>query len=202
MDYTTPMALPKLPPLVPTEGGPVSRGLGAAVLRTLGWHVEGEFPDLPKMVCIMVPHTSNWDFVVAVAFKFALGIRAVWIGKHTLFVWPFGVLLRRIGGMPVERSSRHAFVQRLADEFARREQMIFALAPEGTRKRVERWRSGYWHVAHTARVPIVPVGFDFARRVVVIGAPLHTTESQADDEQRLREFAQRITPRHPANYVA
>ena len=172
------------------------------MLRRAGWRVVGNFPDLPKFVCIMAPHTSNWDFFVAVTVKFALGVRAVWIGKDTLFRWPVRGFLQRLGGIPVVRSAPHAVVQRIADEFAVRDRMIFALAPEGTRKRVERWRSGYWHVAHTAGVPIVPVGFDFALRTVFIGPPITTTDSLEDDERRLRDYVRGIVPKHPGNYVA
>ncbi len=199
--YSTPVAVPKLPPNVPQEGGPLSRALGRAALRAAGWRIAGDFPDLPRFVCILVPHTSNWDFAVAVAAKFALGVRAVWIGKHTLFRWPVAGLLRRLGGIPVERSAPHAVVQRIAGEFAARDRMVFALAPEGTRKRVERWRSGYWHVARTAGVPIVPAGFDFALRTIFIGPPLTPGDSIEDDERRLREYARGIVPRRPGNYA-
>jgi 1-acyl-sn-glycerol-3-phosphate acyltransferase len=170
-------------------------------MRRWGWRFEGAFPALPRFVVVVAPHTSNWDFFVGVTAKFALGLKAVWIGKDSLFRWPVGPLLRRIGGVPVDRSAPNAVVRTMVDEFARHEAMVFVLAPEGTRKRVERWRSGYWHIAHEARVPIIPVGFDFARRCIVIGPPLHTGDDLAADEQRLRDFARGIAPRRPALYV-
>lgn len=201
-DYHTPVPLPLLPSQVPREGGPLSRRLGAWVLSRAGWRVAGNFPDLPKFVCIMAPHTSNWDFFVGVAVKYALGVRAVWIGKHSLFRWPINGFLRGLGGIPVERGAPHAVVQQIADEFAARDQMIFALAPEGTRKRVERWRSGYWHVAHLAGVPIVPVAFDFALRTVFIGPPITTSDSIEADEKRLRDYVRGVVPKRPELYVA
>ncbi len=195
------MPIPVLPSVIPQVGGPRTRALGAWVMRRWGWDFEGEFPALPKLVIVVVPHTSNWDFFVGVAAKFAIGLRAVWIGKDSLFRWPVGLVLRRIGGIPVDRSAPNAVVQTIVDEFARHEAMVFVLAPEGTRKRVERWRSGYWHIAHEARVPILPVGFDFARRRIVLGDTLHTGDALERDEQVLRDFARRITPQRPALYV-
>jgi 1-acyl-sn-glycerol-3-phosphate acyltransferase len=179
----------------------VLRALGRSLLRVWGWRIVGEFPALRRFVIVVAPHTSNWDFVVGLAAKFALSLRAVWIGKHTLFRPPFGKLLRRLGGVPVHRDAPHAVVQQIIDEFAAREAMVFVLAPEGTRKRVERWRSGYWHVAHGAGVPVIPVGFDFALRTIFIGPPHETTDDLNADEERLRAYVRGIAPRHPGLFV-
>jgi 1-acyl-sn-glycerol-3-phosphate acyltransferase len=170
-------------------------------MRISGWQLAGAFPDVPKFMLLVAPHTSNWDFMVAVSAKLALGLNGTWIGKDSLFRWPLRGLLRRLGGIPVDRNSPHGVVKQLVDTFAAREQMVFALTPEGTRKRVEHWRSGYWHVAHDARVPIVPVGLDYAMRIVFIGPPLTTTESLEDDERRLRAFFAGVHPKRPENYV-
>jgi 1-acyl-sn-glycerol-3-phosphate acyltransferase len=151
-------------------------------------------------VLIVAPHTSNWDFFVALAAKWAIELEGVWIGKHTLFRWPVAGLLRRIGGIPVNRASAHGVVQQLVREFETRPSMVFALAPEGTRKHVAHWRSGYWHVAHAAQVPIVPVGLDYALKTVFIGPSLATTDSLEDDEQKLRAFFAGVTGKIPANY--
>ena len=159
----------KLPPQVPSTGNALSRIVGRALMRVTGWRFVGEFPDVPRFVCLVAPHTSNWDFFVALAAKWALGLGATWIGKNSIFRWPVAGFLRRIGGVPVDRNSPHGVVHQMVDAFATAPRMVFVLAPEGTRKRVEHWRSGYWHVAHEARVPIVPVGLDYARKTVVIG---------------------------------
>jgi 1-acyl-sn-glycerol-3-phosphate acyltransferase len=121
----------------------------------------------------------------------------VWLGKHTIFVGPFGRWLKSLGGVPVDRSSAHNIVSQVAAEFARRDQMVLGLAPEGTRRKVEAWRSGYWHIARAAGVPILPVGLDFARRAAVIGALRATTDSLENDEAVFKEFFAGITPRHP-----
>jgi 1-acyl-sn-glycerol-3-phosphate acyltransferase len=166
-------------------------------MTVLRWTIEGDIPDLPKFVLIIAPHTSNWDFVVALFADLALDLEAAWMGKHTIFRGAFGTWLRGLGGIPVVRHEAHNVVAQMVGEFGRRDRMILAIAPEGTRKKVERWKSGYWHIAHDAGVPILPIGLDFGRRAIVIGTPLTTSDSHQRDEAILKEFFAGITPRHP-----
>lgn len=163
----------------------------------MGWRVEGPFPDLKKFVIIVAPHTSNWDFIAALFCDLALDLEAGFLAKHSIFVGPFGTWLKSLGGIPVVRSASHNVVSQVAAEFARRDQMVLAIAPEGTRKRVQSWKSGYWHIARAAGVPIVPVGLDFARRAAVIGPLRNTTDSLEDDEAAFKAFFATITPKRP-----
>ena len=172
------MPLARLPTLgsqVPRTGGVISRTVGRWTLSALGWDVTGEIPNLPKMVIIAAPHTSNWDFVVAIAAKLALGLDVRFLGKDSLFVGPLGWVMRSLGGMPVDRSASHDVVKSMVAELARSDRLVLGLAPEGTRKRVERWRTGFYHIAHAATVPIVPVGLNFGERAVQIMEPFTTT---------------------------
>jgi 1-acyl-sn-glycerol-3-phosphate acyltransferase len=171
---------------IPRSGGPISRTLGRLTLRALGWHIEGGIPDVPKLVIIAAPHTSNWDFVVGIAAKLALGIEVLWLGKDSLFRWPLGTLMRGLGGVPVDRSASHDVVKTVIGEFARRDRMILGLAPEGTRKRVERWRTGFYHIAHGAGVPVLPVALDWDARAIRIGTGFDTTGDLDTDLQALR----------------
>ncbi len=141
----------------------------------MGWRVDGDFPNLPKFVLIAAPHTSNWDFIVGIAAKLALRLHVQFLGKDSLFRFPLGPLMRTLGGVPVDRSNSNDVVSAMVQEFARRDRMLLALAPEGTRKRVERWRTGFYHIAHGAAVPIVPVALNWERRAIQIGAPFTTT---------------------------
>lgn len=163
----------------------------------MGWRVEGEFPNLPKLVLIAAPHTTNWDFVVGIAAKLALGLQVLWFGKHTLFGFPFGPIMRGLGGMPVDRSTSNDVVNEIVDEFARRERLILGLAPEGTRKRVERWRTGFYHIAHATHTPIVPVALNWGERAVQIGAPFTTTGDLEKDLLELQSRFARVTGRRP-----
>ena len=167
-------------------------------MRLLGWRVDGQFPDLSKFVIIVGPHTSNWDFICALFCDLSLDLEAGFLAKHTIFVGPFGRWLKSLGGIPVVRTASHNVVSQVAAEFARRERMVLAIAPEGTRRKVDTWKSGYWHIARAADVPIVPVGLDFARRAAVIGPLRHPTESLPDDEAYFRAFFATITPKRPA----
>jgi 1-acyl-sn-glycerol-3-phosphate acyltransferase len=189
--------VPTLPPNVPRRNRRVLQRVALTGLQLTRWRVIGEFPDLRKFVIIVAPHTSNWDFVVGLFCDLALDLDAVWLAKHTIFIGPFGRWLKSLGGLPVVRSASHNVVSQVAAEFARRDQMILAVAPEGTRSKVEEWKSGYWHIARAAGVPIVPVGFDFRRRAAVIGPLRSTTDSIEDDEAVLKAFFADITPRNP-----
>lgn len=189
--------IPLLPPSIPRRHRRVLQRLGRWGMGVLHWNIEGEFPDVPKLVLIVAPHTSNWDFVVALFADLALDMDAAWLGKHTIFRGAFGTWLRGLGGIPVDRSAPHNVVARVVAEFGRRERMILALAPEGTRRSTGRWKSGYWQIASQAGVPILPVGLDFGRRAIVLGSLLAPSDSRDTDEAELRAFYAAMRPRHP-----
>jgi 1-acyl-sn-glycerol-3-phosphate acyltransferase len=183
-------SLPVLGPELPRSGGFISRALGRFVLRVMGWRVDGNIPNVRKLVIIAAPHTSNWDFIVGIAAKLALGLEVRFLGKDTLFRFPLGSLMRAWGGIPVDRSASHDVVKTVVEEFARRERLVFGVAPEGTRKRVARWRTGFYHIAHGAGVPVLPVALNFGARAVQIGAPFSTTgDVDADVRELQRCFA-------------
>jgi len=179
---------PNLPAALPRRGGPLTRALGRVVLRMLGWRIEGAIPNVPKLVVIAAPHRSNWDFVVGIAAKLALGLDALWLGKHTLFRRPFGWLFRRLGGIPVDRRSAHDTVASVVAEFNRRDTLVLGLAPEGTRKPGAGWKSGFWHIAHGANVPILPVAFDWNNRVIRILPMITPTDVDRDMDELQRQY--------------
>lgn len=161
-----PQELPSVPPAFHQPRGWAWRALGRAYLRSAGWRIEGAFPADPKYVLIVAPHTSNWDFVVGVAVAFAVELRASWLGKHSLFRAPFAAFLRWLGGIPVNRSASHGVVGDCVRAFEAAPTLMLALAPEGTRKGVGQWKSGFYRIAVAARVPILPVGFDYREHVI------------------------------------
>ena len=142
------------------------QALGRAYLRLAGWRIEGTFPADPKFVAIVAPHTSNWDFPLGVAVFFAVELRVSWLAKHTMFIPPFKKCLRWLGGIPVNRSASHGVVGECVRAFAAVPALMLALTPEGTRKGVSQWKSGFYLIAAKAGVPILPVGFDYRERVV------------------------------------
>jgi 1-acyl-sn-glycerol-3-phosphate acyltransferase len=128
--------------------------------------VEGSFPDTDKAVIIVAPHTSNWDFLVGMAVVLALELRTSWLGKHTIFKPPFQGLLRWLGGIPVDRRSRNGVVGDCVEAFAAAPALLLALSPEGTRKGVSQWKTGFHLIACGAGVPIIPASLDYRTHVV------------------------------------
>lgn len=177
--FQTPM-IPTLPAALPRRGGPLARGTGRLVLKILGWRVLGEFPDCRKLVLIAAPHRSNWDFVIGIAAKFAVGVDVSWLGKHTMFRGPWSSILRSWGGIPVDRRTAHDTVAAVVERFALSDTLVLAVAPEGTRSPGARWKTGFWHIAHGAGVPIVPIAFDWEQHVVRIMPIIRATNLESD----------------------
>ncbi len=189
-------ALPWVGASVPRRGSRAARALGRLVLRALGWSVEGEVPDLPRFVIAVAPHTSNWDFVVGAATMFALDLRLSFIGKHTLFRWPLDGVLRWMGGIPVDRSAPHGLVADAVKAFAAVDQRILAIAPEGTRSQVSRFKSGFLHIARGANVPVVLASLDWASRCVRLG-PMFLPAADVDAElARVESFFAKVKGRN------
>jgi len=183
---------------VPRRGNVLSRVLGRAILRVMRWRVEGQFPDLPKMVIIGAPHTSNLDAVIAVAAQTALGLRTNLMGKHTLFWGPLGFALRWFGVIPVDRKGAHGIVERSVAAFNSSERLLLLIAPEGTRKAPAAWKRGFWVIASSAGVPILPAAFDYKSRRIVIGPPLMPSGDYDADLRRLLDFyRENAGPRYP-----
>ena len=143
---------------------------------------------MPKAIVVVAPHTTNWDFLVGMLTLFALGMRIGWLGKHTLFRWPLRPLMLWLDGVPVRRDSGSGTVAKLVETMRQRETMLLAVAPEGTRRAVSGWRMGFAHVAVGAGVPVVPVAFDWTRRVVAFGPAFTLTGDLAADERTLRAW--------------
>lgn len=177
-----PGRVPVLPPSLPrVRPNRFARWFGRSVLRLGGWRMVGEFPDLPRAVLIGAPHSSNWDGLWGFAAKLALGLDIRILGKRELFWWPLGPLLRRLGVIAVDRHAAGGTVEQLVARFARQPALWVGIAPEGTRKRVARWKAGFWKIAREAGVPVVPVYFHYPRRVIGIGAPWQpTADFEAD----------------------
>jgi 1-acyl-sn-glycerol-3-phosphate acyltransferase len=136
----------------------------------------------------VVPHTSNWDFVVGVLGLFAVGIRVSWLGKHTLFKPPWGGLMRWLGGIPIDRRSSAGAVEQIVELFNSSDALLLGLSPEGTRRQVDRWRTGFYHIAHRAGCPIVPIAFDYASYTIRFGEPLMPSGDMDADMGELRAF--------------
>lgn len=178
--------------------------LGYLVLRLSGWRVVGIRPTAPRFLIIVAPHTSNWDFVVGLACGYGAGILSRWpcgfFVKAALFRAPLGSVFRALGGIPIDRSAPHDAVRRSVEILRQRERYLLVITPEGTRRRTERWRSGFYHIAANTGVPVVPVYFDYGRRECRIGP---ATEMRGDPEVDLevfRRFYAGVRAKHPERF--
>jgi len=158
------------------------------LLRIFGWKVVGDLPDLPKLVVTGAPHTSNWDFPLALLAARILRVKISWIGKAGLFRFPFGPLMRWLGGIPAQRTGSEGLVTSMAESFAAADRLVLAIAPEGTRRPVPYWKSGFYRIAYAAGVPVVPVAIDGVSRKIRVGHAVMPTGRVSEDMDRLRAF--------------
>lgn len=165
-----------------------------------GWKVVGEFPhQYKKLVLIVAPHTSWIDILLGFAARKKLNIgHAKFMAKKELFDGPFGKVFSRLGGTPVDRSTKHGMVEQAVALFNSNEKFIIALAPEGTRKRVNKLRTGFYHIAKAAQVPILPIGFDFKNKKVIVGDPLFTSANEEEDMKKILTFFANIQGHNPS----
>jgi len=180
--------MPAVGARVPRRGSAACRALGRGLLAAMRFRVEGEIPDLPKFVIAVAPHTSNWDFVVGMATMFALDLRLAFLAKHTLFRGPFAPLLRWMGGIEVDRGHPGGTVEQSIAAFATVERRVLAIAPEGTRKRVPHFKSGFLRIARAAGVPVVLAALDFGRRRVMLGPLVQPGEDIAAECARIEAY--------------
>jgi len=172
--------------------------LATWTLGLFGWRVVSAPPPMQKGVVIIYPHTSNWDFVLGVLARAVLGLRMHWVGKHTLFKWPFESLMRWLGGVPVDRRSKHGAVEQLQREIDRYDQMFITMTPEGTRSRTEYWKSGFYHIALGLKLPLGLATFNYAKRVVDITHWITLTGDVERDLETIRNVYRDTHGRFPA----
>ncbi|MFT4566628.1 MAG: 1-acyl-sn-glycerol-3-phosphate acyltransferase [Saprospiraceae bacterium] len=157
------------------------RWLGKKVHGAMGWKLDGHFPnELPKKILVVVPHTSFLDFFVGIPVKFWLDIKAQWYLKKSLFRWPLGVLLRSIGGNPIDRAVHSNTVGQIVHNFETQEKHTILITPEGTRNKVTELKSGFYQIAVQANVPIVPLIFNYPEKIIHILDTIYTTGEEGE----------------------
>ncbi|NKF52069.1 acyltransferase [Shewanella sp. WXL01] len=171
--------------------------LSRFILKLMGWRFEGELDADKPCIMAVGPHTSNWDFIIGILGRSALGVRIHFLGKHQLFIPPWGWLFRAMGGSPVDRRKHNNLVDAVAQLYQQHDNYKLALAPEGTRSPVKRWKTGFYHIAVKANIDIIPVGLDFARKTIVLGERFTPTQDIEVDMEQLMTFFRQIKGRHP-----
>ena len=179
-------------------GKSVMRRLALAVFRVKGWKPAGKRPDIPQYVIIAAPHTSNWDFLYTLCLSFILEIRPFIMMKASWFRGPMGPFLRWLGAIPVDRSRSTHAVARSIEAFRSNPRMVLVVPPSGTRSRVVSWKTGFYHIARGANVPIVLGYLDYRRKVGGIGPLIHPTENMEADMKAIQKFYAGIAGKYPA----
>jgi 1-acyl-sn-glycerol-3-phosphate acyltransferase len=159
------------------------------VLKILGFKIEGQYPyEHKKVIFAVVPHTSNWDFPLGILVKWALSARINFIAKSSLFKWPYGWFFKYMGGIPVDRSKSQNTVQAVAEAYNREERLAIAIAPEGTRSKVDRLKRGFYFIAKLAEIPIVLVRFDYSKKTIHFDDPFFTTDDEEADWKYIHSY--------------
>lgn len=173
--------------------------LGRTWFKLNGWTLVGDPPREGKYVVIAAPHTSNWDLIFMLGCAYMYDIKIHWFGKHTLFMFPFGGFMKWLGGIPINRSSPRGLVQQMIDEFSSRDALALAVPPSGTRSHRPYWKTGFYHIALGAGVPIATGFLDYERRIGGFGPPLMPTGDIEADFATLRAFYSHVKGKFPAN---
>lgn len=194
------MHIPQLGPLTPQKSNVLTRAIGRFLLFGLRWQVKGTVYNAPKLVMVLAPHTSTCDFLVGLASMLAVGFRSSWLiaAKHTW--WPLGIFMRRLGGIPVHRSAPHDVVSQMVKTFNDNDKLLFALSPEGTRKKVTKWKTGFWHIASDAGVPIQLISFDYARRITECGPVIETSNNIEADMKLIQNYYKGVQAKYPSKF--
>ncbi len=168
-----------LGPRVPRRNNPLTRLVGRIGLRLLGWRMQGQWPDEPKLIVALAPHSSNMDFILSVAVFWGLNLRTSFLAKQSLFWFPLGAIMRFLGGIPVDRSSPQGMVEDLAARFRDASQLVIGITPEGTRGGVSTWKSGFARIAAAAEVPVLPAIVNYQEKMIYF-QPLVPAAASAD----------------------
>ena len=179
----------------------IKRLLCGWVLHLLGWKIGPEGDDVPKCVICVAPHTSNVDFTMGQLYYYAIGRKAKFLIKKEWFIFPLNIIFKSMGGIPINRSKSSSTTAQLAEEFSRRDIFHLAIAPEGTRKKVEEWKKGFYYIALKAGVPIQVAYIDYGKKEVGIKTTFYPTGNADEDIFTIRSMYEGIVGCHKKNFV-
>jgi len=179
------------------------RGIAWLYIKLAGWQVDRRgLPQSGNYLIIAAPHTSNWDFPIGLSLALHLRVKAYWIGKNSLFKGPAGPIMRWLGGIPLDRSKANNLVETSIQAYNDSDGLAFTIAPEGTRAWSPRWKTGFYHIAHGAQVPLALAYFDFEKKVGGVGKLMQTSGDLAQDMETIENFYSRVAGRNPEHYNA
>lgn len=180
---------------LPKGGNFLTRRIGRAIFRVMGWRIEGEFPNRDKAIVALVPHSSNIDFFLTIAFIWGTGMRASFLIKHTVFWYPLGNIIRALGGIPVDRTQQNGLIHDVTQQFREKSKWVLGITPSGTRKPVKEWKDGIARIAAAAQVPIVPAVMNYRTRTVHFAPLIEGVTEVRQIMERIRDEASKGIPR-------
>ncbi|MEE8340490.1 MAG: 1-acyl-sn-glycerol-3-phosphate acyltransferase [Candidatus Neomarinimicrobiota bacterium] len=195
------MYIPKLGDSIPKTNSVIKRAIGRFILWSYRWRIEGEVLNSKKFMVILAPHTSYWDFLTNMGTMLALGIHNRWFVADVFCWWPLGNFMRWLGGIPIDRNSPQDLVSFTIGKFTDHNELILALYPEGTTRKAEKWKTGFWHIARGADIPIQFLAVDYKNRVSVFGPVIRTSDDIEADMKKIQTYFKDVIPKASENFV-
>lgn len=195
------MEIPKLRELTPKTNSIIKKAIGKFLLWSYRWRVEGEVHNAKKFMVILAPHTSYWGFLTNMSIMLALGVNNRWFVADAFCWWPLGNLMRWLGGIPIDRSSPQDLVSFSISKFADHDELILALYPEGTTRKAEKWKTGFWHIEHGADIPIQFLSVDYKKRASVFGPVIKPSDDIKADMKKIQAYFKDVTPRDAEKFA-
>ncbi len=171
------------------------------ILRVFGWRIKGFTPVEKKYIIVSAPHTSYWDFIIGRIAGCALGIKPHFFIKKEFFVFPFGLLLKSLGGIPVDRSHAHKLIKDVVSLFQEKDSFVLVITPEGTRQRVSRWKAGFYYIAEHADVPIVLTAVDYKYKTITISKTFNVYKDLETTMDLVKQFFKDVNPKFPEQFT-
>lgn len=189
---------PERPDNVPATNNRITCWVARNILRVMGWKIKGELPNHPQLVLCGAPHTSNWDFIIAMLVSLALGVKFSYLMKREAFIWPFKNMFIALGGVPLDRGSGDETVRQIAEWYRTHDQVWLAITPEGTRSKVRKWKTGFLRIAHSAKVPVLLVAWHYPEKSLYLDKVWKTTGNHIKDAEDIRAYmTSRFVGAHP-----
>ena len=173
--------------------------ISTKILALVGWKIDITLPEEKKFVLIGAPHTSNWDFPLALLTFWTIDLKIFWVAKKQMFWGPLYPLFTSLGGIPVDRKSSQGFIEQITDRFNQTDEMVLTIAPEGTRSKTKHWKSGFYHIAVSAKVPICLAYVDYSKKVVGFTQVVYPSGDINKDMEIIAEFYKNIKGKQPKN---
>ena len=181
----------------PQKCSSLVRLIGRVFMLLAGWKVEGRIPSCNKVIIIAAPHTTNWDFVFLLGAAFQLGLSVKWLGKKSLFSFPFSWFMNRLGGVAVDRGNSSGMVDHVSEAILCASKISLVVPPSGTRGRTDYWKSGFYHIAKSANVPLICGYLDYEKKIAGRGPCFFVSNSVKDDMNKLRDFYKDKVGKYP-----